>query len=101
MISGVDIQKCRVCAEVHFPAHLSCAKCGAMDFETISTQQGILEQITVLNRRVGATDAEPVCIGLVRTEAGPLLIARINGNLPINTRVTLNSDGATPVATSV
>lgn len=95
---GLEIQVCAECAARYFPAHFSCAKCGAMNWKTEIAGAAAVESLTVSRRRAGAGTTEPVTIVLVRTESGVPVIARGDAGLREGQKVDLSTDGSTPVA---
>lgn len=77
--------RCTACEHAVFPRRLLCPRCGAAAFDEVETAYGVLEEAT----RVG------VAIGSVRTDAGPLVVARAESGVePGEVAVGRADDGA-------
>ncbi len=85
---------CRQCGTVHFPARYRCPHCGAADWEEQVTEAGTIEEITVVRHRLGAQPGEEVHLATVRTTAGPVVIARLDGAMHAGDAVSLELDDA-------
>lgn len=64
-----------------FPRRLLCPRCGGSVFEERAADEGVLEEAT--ESRAGAR------IGSVRTDAGPIVLARLLEELEPGARVRL------------
>lgn len=71
-MSPVAVYRCGSCGDAVFPRLLLCGRCGGSDWVEEQTDEGILEEAT-------AVSATGVRIGSVRSAAGPMLVARIEG----------------------
>jgi uncharacterized OB-fold protein len=80
----LEIQRCARCGTSAFPDRLWCPACGAGEFRHAAAGPGRVEEETALRR-----SAEPVRIGTVRLEAGPLIIARLASDTGAGTHVWL------------
>lgn len=78
--------ECTMCAHRMFPQRLLCPRCGRREFRETTSGPGILEEVTT--SRTGAP------IGSVRTDAGPVVLARLDGVIKPGMRVQLaDNDG--------
>lgn len=75
----VDVSVCTACTKAFFPAPRACHACGSNHFSTRTVNAGSVEEATEVER--GTRGAGPVVIGCVRTDAGPVVVARF-GDLP-------------------
>ncbi|WP_322105001.1 DNA-binding protein [Paraburkholderia sp. J41] len=78
--------------EVLFPARYRCPHCGAAGFASQDAPRGVIEETTVVRRRVDAGSAGDVCLARVRTAGGVVVIARLDAALPVGTTVALFVD---------
>jgi len=76
-MTGVAIPTCADCGRGLFPARLRCPSCGSERFESVSTVQAKLEETTTLLHVAGRADSTPVRLGVVVTDAGVRLVARL------------------------
>jgi uncharacterized OB-fold protein len=76
---SVLVQICRDCMTQYFPPRLRCAKCGGRGFDQLLVAGGRLEQTTTLRHRVGFEDSSNIALGLVKTDGGLRLLARLSG----------------------
>jgi uncharacterized OB-fold protein len=88
-VNGVVVYRCGACGEAVFPRLLLCGRCGGADWLEEETDEGVLEEVTT----VAAAD---VRIGSVRSAAGPMLVARVEGGADAAETVRLRrgADGA-------
>jgi len=89
-VSGVPVQVCTECGEAAFPARALCPRCGARDHHVELATAGVAEQVTT-HRNGGA-------IASVRTDLGPVVIARAENGIAADAHVELDMDGGAPVA---
>ncbi len=75
---SVQVQICRDCKAQYFPPRLRCAKCGGRSFDQHPVTGGILERTSTLRHRVGFEGNSNIALGLVRTEGGLRLLARLS-----------------------
>jgi uncharacterized OB-fold protein len=89
-VTGVPVQVCDACGRAVFPARALCPRCGGREHHEELARGGVAEQLTT-HRRGGA-------IASVRTDLGPIVIARAEEDLAPRQRVVLDMDGGAPVA---
>jgi uncharacterized OB-fold protein len=98
---------CASCGHVVYPVRLLCPRCAGSSWRTVPLDRGVVEETTVRRRRVREDRREPhgewgrveqVGLASVRTEAGPVLTARIFDELESGTRVILTEESGAPVA---
>lgn len=80
---------CNSCGRAAFPQRLLCAGCGACDWYEDAVDSGVIEAVA---------DRGEVQLGAVRTSLGPLVIARIEGDLATGSDVSFAQDGEVPIA---
>jgi uncharacterized OB-fold protein len=85
---------CRQCGTVLFPARYFCPHCGVADWEEQVAELGTIEDLTVVRHRVDAQRGEEVHLATVRTMAGPVVIARLDGAMHAGDTVWLELDHA-------
>jgi uncharacterized protein len=83
-VTELQIQRCERCGTSAFPDRLWCPGCSASTFQHVPAGPGRVEEETTLRR-----SAEPVQLGTVRLEAGPLVIARLATHATAGTEVRL------------
>jgi uncharacterized OB-fold protein len=83
-VSELEIQRCARCGASAFPDRLWCPGCGADELRHAPAGPGRVEESTTLRR-----SAEPVRLGTVRLDAGPLVIARLAKLTGAGTQVRL------------
>jgi len=89
-VSGVRVQVCSDCGEAVFPARALCPRCGSRDHHVVLAMVGVAEQVTT-HRNGGA-------IASVRSDLGPIVIARAEDGVAAGAHVELDMDGGAPVA---
>jgi uncharacterized OB-fold protein len=85
-VTELQIQRCEACGTNAFPDRLWCPGCGGGTLQHVSAGPGRVEEETTLRR---PPTAEPVVLGTVRLEAGPLVIARLATEAKPGTQVRL------------
>lgn len=90
----LTIFRCRACGEAVFPARYRCPRCGAADWTDEAASRGVIEESTVVRHRVGAQGGGDVYLASVRTEAGAVVIARLDAPARAGERVRLTIDEA-------
>ncbi|HEY2052320.1 MAG TPA: zinc ribbon domain-containing protein [Solirubrobacterales bacterium] len=97
--SALQIPVCTACGHAAFPPHLACSRCGSREWRGDGNTAGTVEQTTFVRRRVGVpADAPPIPLASVRSDLGPVVIARAEGGVGPGDRVTMAFDGAAVVA---
>jgi hypothetical protein len=81
-----------------FPRLLLCPRCGAAAWRLRPLGAGTVEQVTIVHRMPGGGPAEPVHVGSIRADAGPLVVARLEPGVFVGGRVVLHDEGGAPVA---
>jgi uncharacterized OB-fold protein len=84
-MTELQIQRCERCGTSAFPDRLWCPGCGADELRHVAAGPGRVEEDTPLRR-----SAEPVRLGTVRLESGPLIIARLAIGAGAGTQVRLD-----------
>jgi uncharacterized OB-fold protein len=74
-----------------FPDRLWCPGCGAGTLQHVAAGPGRVEQETTLRR---PPTAEPVRLGTVRLETGPMVIVRLAADAQAGTQVRLETTPA-------
>ena len=82
MTAGVSVARCARCGLAAWPAPALCRGCGSGDLRAEQADTGLLEETTA---------ADPVVLGTVRTDTGPMVVARVEGASP-GERVALRLD---------
>ena len=107
MSSRLQGAACTTCGHVVYPARLLCPRCSASSWRSVPLDRGTVEETTVRRRRVREDRREPhgewgrverVALASVRTEAGPVLTARVFDALGPGTEVRLTEESGAPVA---
>jgi uncharacterized protein len=83
-VTELQIQRCVRCGTSAFPDRLWCPGCGASALQHVPAGPGRVEEETTLRR-----SAEPVQLGTVRLDSGPLVIARLDTHTTAGTEVRL------------
>jgi uncharacterized OB-fold protein len=86
-VTPLRVFVCEACGEAVFPSRALCPRCGENRWREEVAAGGVVEQATE-HRRVG--------IASVRTDLGPVVIAR--SRAAAGTRVRMEMDGGAPVA---
>jgi uncharacterized protein len=97
-VSGVPVSVCSACGHAVFPARLLCPRCGGNDWRSEEMRLGVVEETTLLRRAPGGPLPEPVPLGTVRLEGGPLVVARLEPTVRPGTSVRLQYRDGVPVA---
>jgi uncharacterized OB-fold protein len=84
-MTELEIQRCERCGTSAFPDRLWCLGCGADELRHVAAGPGRVEEDTTLRR-----SAEPVRLGTVRLDSGPLVIARLATGAETGTQVRLD-----------
>lgn len=87
-MSELAIQRCETCGTGLFPDRLRCPSCGDVRLARIPAGPGQVEEETQL-RRPPEPAHEPVRLGSVRLETGPVVIARLDEQTRTGDRVRL------------
>jgi uncharacterized OB-fold protein len=79
-MTGVLVAQCAGCGRLAFPAPLVCHRCGADSWQTSRIDTGVAEEVANVLHAVGGT-SEAVTVGSVRLDDGPLVVARVLGDI--------------------
>jgi uncharacterized OB-fold protein len=83
-MTELEIQHCERCGTSAFPDRLWCPGCGAPELQHAPAGPGRVEEETTLRRA-----AEPVRLGTVRLDSGPMVIVRLATDAGAGTQVRL------------
>jgi uncharacterized OB-fold protein len=83
-MTELQIQRCEACARNLFPDRLWCPDCGGETLQHVPAGPGRVEEETTLRR-----SAEPIRLGTVRLDSGPLVIARLSTGAETGAQVRL------------
>jgi uncharacterized OB-fold protein len=97
-VTGPVAGECGRCGHIAFPRLLLCPRCGAAEWRERRLCSGTVEEVTLVRRMPGSEPAEPVPVGSVRAEGGPVFVARLEAGVGSGDRVELVDDGGAPVA---
>jgi uncharacterized protein len=98
-VSGaLRVSVCRACGRMVFPPRLLCPNCGGASWRRARAGPGGVEEVTTVSHAVGAGGEVAVALASVRLDAGPVVVARIDGDASPGDRVELIAvDGAPTV----
>ncbi len=94
------VSVCLRCGYAAFPERLLCPRCGGDRWERREAREGVVESQTRLHRAPGRDYRPPLTLALVRLPSGPLVVARLDGEVPTGRMVTLSVEGGAPVGRS-
>jgi uncharacterized OB-fold protein len=80
---------CSACGDAVFPPRALCPRCGGRAWTTEEAATGIVEELT---------ERDGTRIASVRTDRGPVVIARATSEVERGSVVELDGDGGVPVA---
>ena len=98
MNAGLIGMVCAACGRAAFPPRLRCAACGGAAWRPERVEEGIVEEVTTVHRAVGVAGETPVSLASVRLDAGPVVIARLDGEAAVGGRVELVAEQGAPIA---
>jgi uncharacterized protein len=87
-VTTFSVTVCTACGEAVFPPRALCPSCGGRDWSPVEAGEGTVEQ---------TTERDGVPIASVRTDAGPIVIARAAASCAAGDVVRLEADGGVPV----
>jgi uncharacterized OB-fold protein len=79
-MTGVLVARCAGCGRLAFPAPLVCHRCGSDSWHSTRIDTGIVEEVAQVLHAVGGTSGA-VTVGSVRLDDGPLVVARVVGDI--------------------
>lgn len=97
MKGSLWLSACRTCGRKAFPPRLLCPACGGASWKLERAGQGVVEEVTTVHHAVGA-DGVAVALASVRLDAGPVVVASLDGQLSRGDRAELVAVDGAPVA---
>ena len=88
----LKVFQCKQCGATVFPARYLCSECGGGDWCERVAERGTVSEWTSVHRRVGAQDGGDVLLASVKTDAGPIVIARLDRVVQAGDEVRLAID---------
>ncbi|AYQ92230.1 rubredoxin-like zinc ribbon domain protein [Burkholderia gladioli] len=88
----LKVFQCKQCGSTVFPARYFCFDCGGAEWRERVVERGTVDECTTVRRRVGSQDGNDVLIASVTTDAGPIVIARLERNVRVGDDVGLAID---------
>jgi uncharacterized protein len=88
----LEVFRCVACGSTLFPARYFCPACGGAQWSTQAVSNGTVLAATVVSHRVGAHATGAVHLASVETDAGPVVIARLEAEARKGEAVTLEVD---------
>jgi uncharacterized OB-fold protein len=85
----LPMDACAACGHVVFPARALCPACGGAEWKAVAAARARVEQ---------ATRSDGVVIASVRSDLGPIVVARCAGEAQPGSVVSLDRDGSVPTA---
>jgi len=73
----LKVFQCKQCGSTLFPARYVCFECGGAEWRERVAERGTIDELTTVRRRIGAQDGSDVLLASVTTDAGPIVIARL------------------------
>ncbi|SAK75795.1 hypothetical protein AWB76_04963 [Caballeronia temeraria] len=86
---NLDVTQCTQCGLTLFPARYFCPSCGSNAWTRCTVESGTVMESTVVRHRAGERDSPPIYLATVRTDAGPVVVARLNAAVPDGSAVRL------------
>jgi uncharacterized OB-fold protein len=96
-IMSVTLARCGKCGHACYPARQICHRCGHADWTSVEIEDGVVEQVTTIRHRVDAAPGDTaIHLAALRTDAGPIILARLATPAAAGTRLKLRlmPDGA-------
>ncbi|HYH33364.1 MAG TPA: AMP-binding protein, partial [Pseudonocardia sp.] len=78
----IELVRCTACGHAHFPRRAVCPRCHGTQLGAVPCREGVVEQVTV--------DAAGMRLANLRTVAGPLVIGRLDADVPVGSVVALS-----------
>ncbi|MCC8395817.1 zinc ribbon domain-containing protein [Paraburkholderia sp. MMS20-SJTR3] len=88
----LKVFQCNQCGSTVFPARYFCFECGGAEWHERVAESGTVNEWTTVRRRVGAQDGGDVLVASVTTDAGPVVIARLERPVRVGDEVSLAID---------
>jgi uncharacterized OB-fold protein len=80
---------CARCGRVVFPPRALCPVCGGAEWTSVDSERGTVEQVT---------ERDGISIMSLRSDLGPVIVARCIGDVPPGSIVLLDHEGLVPTA---
>lgn len=97
MRRGLCVSVCRTCGRKVFPPRVLCPGCGGASWKRERAGQGAVEEVTTVRQAVGAGGEVSVSLASVRLDAGPVVVAGLDGQAGPGDRVELVAVDGAPV----
>ncbi|MFX1675709.1 zinc ribbon domain-containing protein [Paraburkholderia sp. A2WS-5] len=88
----LEVFRCTACGATLFPARYLCPACGGARWTKPVVSGGTVLAATTVSHRVGASEPGTVHLASVRTDAGPVVIARLEAAASEGEAVLLEVD---------
>ncbi|SAL51354.1 hypothetical protein AWB70_04187 [Caballeronia cordobensis] len=88
----LKVFQCKECGSTVFPARYVCFGCGGAEWRERVAERGTIDELTTVRRRIGAQDGSDVLLASVTTDAGPIVIARLERAMRAGDAVRLAID---------
>ncbi|TDY15809.1 hypothetical protein B0G81_8910 [Paraburkholderia sp. BL6665CI2N2] len=89
---SIKVFRCTQCGATLFPARYLCPSCGGAEWSALDAESGTVTAATVVRYRVGADSSGGVPLASVATQAGPIVVARLDSPAEIGDTVNLALD---------
>jgi len=89
---SVQIFRCTRCGATLFPARYLCPACGNNAWSALDVARGTVIASTVVRHRVGTGNGGDIHLASVATQAGPIIIARLEQAVQAGDVVSLTLD---------
>jgi uncharacterized OB-fold protein len=77
---GVSVAACAGCGRLAFPAPVVCHRCGSATWGPRRLERGIVEELAQVCHAAGGASGD-VVIASVRLDGGPVVVARLAGDV--------------------
>jgi len=94
---GLVVSVCRTCGQTLFPRRALCPACGGASWARERAGPGVVEEVTTVRHAVGAGGELSVSLASVRLDAGPVVVAGLDGQAGPGDRVELVAVDGAPV----
>ena len=106
MSAPFTVSLCSACGHVTYPPRILCPACGGAEWTRRLADTGVLEEVTVRrpvmkHRQLpwgSWLDQRETRLGTVRTDLGPLVVARVPDDATPGLRVNLQTHSSTAIA---
>lgn len=98
MTAGLTAWQCQDCGAVYFPERYLCPACGGHRMDTITVEEGVVEDMTTVRHVIGQPDWQPRPIATINIDGGARVLAGLLDDAEVNDRVTLSQEDGAPYA---